>query len=617
MLWNRLTRIAGRTGFAAFFLLASFGQPIQAQTPSLAWAGKAGGLADSEIGRDVAVDGAGNVLIVGDFNSTADLDFSAGVFNLTSAGNADGFVTKMDSSGQFVWARQLGGPDGVTPLAVTTDGIGNVYVAGNFRGTADFDPGPTSFLLTSAGRNDAFVVKLDSAGNLVWALRFGGPGFDSARAIGLDGAGNVHTTGVFRATADFDPGPRVVSLTSLSAWGSVAFISKLDADGDFLWARALQAANFSSGTGVAIDGAGHVVSTGSFTGTTDFDPGVGTMSLTPVGSNDAYVWKLDADGALVWARSFGGSSFDIGEGLAVDASDNVYTCGHFRLTTDFDPGVGTVNLTSAGNADIFVSKLDSNGDYVWARRMGGVNSDRAFALALALDASGGVHTTGTMNGTSDLDPGPGVFNLTSAGANDIFISKLDANGTFQWAGRAGSPDPEEGHGIAVDGSGGVYATGRFHGTVDFDPCIGVSNVTTAGEEDAFLLKITAPGYTLVASTSGGGVGDLTLDVANIPPAASHAWILASSTAAPGGVGTGSALGLVPDALLSHFLSIPSHPACPFHFPVANNVYATSPVLVAPGTLSALSGQTWEATAVAYDAATAQLVGQSCIASIPW
>ncbi len=183
----------------------------------------------------------------------------------------------------------------------------------------------------------------------------------------------------------------------------------------------------------------------------------------------------------------GGTNSDYGMSIAVDAAENVYTSGYFWLTADFDPGAGTFNLTPAGSADIFVSKLDASGNFVWAKNMGGTNFDRG--TNIGVDNSGNVYTTGTFEGTSDFDPGAGVVNLTSAGNNDIFISKLDASGNFVWAKRMGGTSSDGVSSIAIDSSGNIYTTGSFEGTADFDPGAGVVNLTSVGNNDIFVSKL--------------------------------------------------------------------------------------------------------------------------------
>src|SRR3990172_3536641 len=168
---------------------------------------------------------------------------------------------------------------------------------------------------------------------------------------------------------------------------------------------------------------------------------------------------------FTWAKGMGGPGFDISYSMKIDASGNVYTTGLFVGTSDFDPGVGTFNMTDASGG-IFVSKLDASGNFVWAKQMGGTGSENGYSLYL--DVTGNVYITGRFGGTADFDPGVGTFNLTSAGADDIFICKLDVSGNFVWAKRLGGTGTDYGNAITLDGSGNVLTTGYFQSTVDFD-----------------------------------------------------------------------------------------------------------------------------------------------------
>ena len=478
--------LPGHVGRLLFVTLALLGSLISftARAQNLVWARSLGGT-NQDQGNSVAVDGAGNVYTTGSFAGTADFDPGPGTTNLTSAGSTDIFVSKLDASGSFVWAVRMGGTGIDVGYWLAVDGSGNVYTTGYFNGTADFDPGPGTTSLTSAGSADIFVSKLDASGSFVWARSLGGTGTDVGNSVAVDGSGNVYTTGFFNGTADFDPGAGTANLTS--AVNFDIFVSKLDASGSFVWARSLGGTVDDYGNSVAVDGSGNVYTTGFFGGTVDFDPGPGTTNLTSVGGKDIFVSKLDASGSFVWARSLGGTSDDTGYWLAVDGSGNVYTTGIFQGTVDFDPGPGTTNLTSAGSNDIFVSKLDASGSFVWAVRMGGTGNDVGFSVAV--DGSGNVYTTGFFVGTVDFDPGTGTTNLTSAGGGDIFVSKLNTSGSFVWAVRMGGTVDDIGNSVAVDGSGNVYTTGTFRGTVDFDPGTGTTNLTSAGSDDIFLSKL--------------------------------------------------------------------------------------------------------------------------------
>ncbi len=383
------------------------------------WAKQMGGT-DFGQGYALALDGEGNVYTTGYFQGTVDFDPGPGTFNLISAGNLDIFVSKLDANGNFVWAKRMGGTGFDVGFDLALDGEGNVFTTGSFRDTVDFDPGPDTFNLTSAGDISIFISKLDAGGNFVWAKQMGGTDYNVGLAFALDGAGNVYTTGSFEGTADFDPGPETFTLTS--AGSRDIFIAKLDAGGNLVWAKQMGGTSFDQVYALALDGAGNVFTTGRFAGTADFDPGPGAFNLTSAVSADIFVSKLDANGNFVWAKQMGGTAFDVGLGLALDGEDNVYTTGYFRGTADFDPGPETFILASARSDDVSVSKLDAEGNFVWARSLGGTDGDVGYALAL--DGGSNVYITGSFKEIVDFDPGPGTFNLTSAGEGDIFILKL-------------------------------------------------------------------------------------------------------------------------------------------------------------------------------------------------
>ncbi len=148
---------------------------------------------------------------------------------------------------------------------------------------------------------------------------------------------------------------------------------------------------------------------------------------------------------------------------------------------------------------LFSSLQAQNADFVWAKSIGGILAD--IGRSVAVDASGNVYTTGDFQSTADFDPGPGTFNLTSAGSNDIFISKLDALGNFVWAKSMGGALRDMGNSIKVDSSGNLHLTGNFQGTADFDPSAGTSNLTSAGDFDAFIVKLSQSGTLPITLTS--------------------------------------------------------------------------------------------------------------------
>ena len=487
--------------FFTFFIFLAWmsallpAQPVQAEmlasplmyaNGDFAWAKGMGGV-DYEYSQGVVADSSGNVYTTGYFSGMVDFDPGTGEFNLTSAGGYDIFVSKLDSSGNFVWAKNMGGSSDDYGIGIAVDSSGNVHTIGVFYGTVDFDPSELSgFYLNSAGGSDIFVSKLDSSGNFLWAKSMGGTNSDHGAGIAVDSSGNVYTTGYFSGTVDFDPGVDTVNLTGVGA--TDIFVSKLNSGGNFIWAKSMGGSSNEKGEDIAVDSSGNVYTTGAFEGTVDFDPGATSVFyLTSAGVEDIFVSKLDSSGNIVWAKGMGGSSNEKGEDIAVDSSGNVYTIGYFTRTADFDPGPGIVNKISLGLNDIFVSKLDSSGSFAWAKSMGG--SDTDYGAGIVVDSNGNVYTTGIFFNTVDFDPGAGVFKLTSAGGIDAFVSKLDSGGNFAWAKGMGGTGFDFVYDIATDSSGNVHTTGRFSGTVDFDSGAGVFNLSSVGYADIFVSKL--------------------------------------------------------------------------------------------------------------------------------
>lgn len=354
------------------------------------------------------------------------------------------------------------------------------------------------------------------SGDFLLAKGMGGTGDDNGKSIVIDSSDNVYSTGSFRNTVDFDPGSDVSTLTS--AGSSDIFISKLDGNGNFLWAKRIGGINLDAGNGIALDFSGNIFIMGFFQGAVDFDPGAGVSNLTTnAGSADIFISKLDSNGDFLWAKNMGGMGTGVfGYSLTLDANNNIYAAGAFIGAVDFDPGPGTINLTSTGSGntyDIFVTKLDNSGNFIWAKSAGGASDD--YGYSVSIDSSYNVYTTGYFAGVVDFDPGVGSSNLTSAGLDDIFISKLDSSGNFLWAKSIGGTDYDNGGEIEIDSIGNVYITGNFNGMVDFDPGLGTFNLTSVGLSDFFVSKLDNSGNLIWAKNMGGAGEDfayrLTLD----------------------------------------------------------------------------------------------------------
>lgn len=458
-----------------------------AQPPRFEWAKNMGGTS-FDVSNSIAVDGSGNVFTTGYFHETSDFDPSAGLFNLTSAGDSDIFISKLDPAGNFLWAKRMGGSRDDRGNSIVITSLGNTYITGFFNGTVDFDPGEGIYNLTSRGFQDMFIAKLTPTGTFELAKNIGGSNNEEGIAIALDVSGNVFITGYFVDTVDFDPGTGTHNL--ISQGDGDIFILKLDPMGNLLWAKNVGGAFSDRGNFIAVDLTGNVYTTGSFIGMVDFNPGTAVFNLTSDSPtySDIFISKLDVFGNFKWAKNMGGPNSDEGLSIAVDALGNVYTTGYFKGTADFDPGSGSYQLTSTVDDDCFISKLDSSGNFMWAKNMEGTSVTQG--RSIVLDAFGNIYISGYFLESADFDPGSGTFNLTSSGFSDLFVSKLDAFGNFVWATSNGGNLWDGGNSLSVDASGNVYSTGQFAVTVDFDPHEGLSNLTSFGATDIYILKIS-------------------------------------------------------------------------------------------------------------------------------
>lgn len=400
------------------------------------------------------------------------------------------------------WVAQSGGTLADWSRSISTDSSGNIATTGYFLGTGDYDPGPSVNNLISNGMADIFIQKLDVNGDYLWAKNIGSTSFDEDGAIKFDRDGNVIIIGRTAGTADMDPGPGVVNFVA-SGGSHDLFVLKLDPNGDFLWAKQFEGTSSIEGFDIDCDDNNNLFITGYFNGIVDFDPTPGTNFLSSVtsGYGDAFVLKMDENGGVTWVKQFGGTGKDEGKGIQLDSSGNIFFAGYIQNIADMDPSAGVSNLTSNGSDDAFVAKLDQNGNLLWAQSIGGSDSDQGYDVAC--DNDGNVYYTGYFKATADFDPGVGVNNVVSGGSYDSFTQKYSASGALIWTNTFGANGSELTNSIVVDDSTGVYITGAFQTTVDFNPGAGVFPITTFGGSDVFIVKFDSTGNFLFANQMGG------------------------------------------------------------------------------------------------------------------
>jgi Beta-propeller repeat len=480
----------------ALLLLICLGFTGRAQY--LEWAGQqASSASPGGQGYAVCVDPWGNVYTTGYLQGTADFDPGPGVFNLTTAGQM-AYMQKLDKNGNFVWAKLFSGT-GSTSIArgITADSFGGIYFTGGFGGGMDADPNAGTHIITATAGYDIFLIKLDTGGNYRWAKSFGGSANDYGESVTTDRSGNVYVCGYFVNSADFDGGPGTFMLSAGGTANSNAFLEKLDSAGNFIWAKDLGASagsglNVSSASSVALDYAGNIFVTGGFKNTIDFDPGTGTTLLTSWGGtshSNCYVSKLDNSGNLIWVKQIGGTVDCGGTALATDPAGSVIIVGSFNYTIDLDPGAGVVSITdmSGGYNNSWIEKLDVSGNFKWGSILG--SADILGVMGVCVDQAGNSYNTGFFRGTTDFDPGTGVYALSTSGSNnDNYIQKLDSNGNFLWARQIEGANAQA-DGMAIDSKRNIYLTGFFNGTYDFDPGPGTFSMSSGTFNNTFTMKI--------------------------------------------------------------------------------------------------------------------------------
>ncbi|MEM7106128.1 MAG: hypothetical protein AAF502_23550, partial [Bacteroidota bacterium] len=385
----------------------------------------------------------------------------------------------------YQWGYSIGSQDTDWGWEVLVDGSGNIYNTGFYTNTTDFDLGPGISTLSAPVDSDIYLSKYDADGNFLWAVNANA---DAGAGTGLavDGSGNIIVTGQFQGSPDFDPGPGVTSFTSNGV--NDVFIAKYSSAGALIWARAFGGAGFDETFSVSVDNANNIYLTGMFQGTVDLDPTAGVNMQTSAGQADAFVMKLDANGNYTWALAFGGTNFDYGEDVDVDASGNVFVTGWFRGTTDLDPGPANLAATSVGNDDMFFSKFDANGNLIWAHAFGGSGNDEG--TVLNVDNSNNVFLAGHYTGTIDFDPNAGNVTLTnSAPFQGIFLAKYDNNGNILWINDLKASTFSQTFGISIGPSDKIGISGIIQGTIDFDPGAGTENISSVGpSNDMFIAE---------------------------------------------------------------------------------------------------------------------------------
>ena len=334
---------------------------------------------------------------------------------------------------------------------VSTDSYGNVYIAGSFQNTITIG----SIVLTSAGSNDIYLAKYDSKGNVLWAKRAGGSDEDECYSFVVDAQGNSYLTGLYKTTAYFD------KISVVSAGYDDFYIAKYDSNGNAVWVNSGNGPLDCYGSGISVDLVGNVYVTGSLWGDNNFSG----IHITNNQWWNTFFVKYRSNGSICFAKAISSTGSSGANSITFDNAGHFYLGGSFSGTSTFGSttltSIGTISWSTAGrNADCFLSKLDTSGNFIWTKDLG-ANYSSGGGNGILIDKSGYLYFSGIFKSSISL----GTNTFTSAGSDDIFIVKMDANGNFIWSKKYGGSNEDGNVSIVMDSKNNIYALSSYVGSM--------------------------------------------------------------------------------------------------------------------------------------------------------
>jgi hypothetical protein len=385
--------------------------------------------------------------------------------------------------------------------AIAVDPLGNTYIAGIFDATVDFDPSSGIYNLSSAqGNNDIYLAKYNSVGALLWAKSMGGSGDCRVFDIAADSS-YVVVCGSFIGTTDFDPTATTSNKSSIGGgtYGD-GYFAKFTDQGNLVFAHAIPSTLNDAVKVVTLDDSNNIYIAGFIGGNADMNPGAGTVTFTNSSTYwNTYFAKFNSAGVYQYARQLSGSGSNP-YGLCLDKSGNVYLAGEFSQTVDFNPGLGTNNLTASGGASstsYYLARYSNAGVYNWAKRNGGTGLTSI--QSIAVDDNYNIYAAGFFSNSIDVDFGVGVQTYSSA-LGSGFVVKYDSATNHLWSlPIGGTVQFNPTYALALDGASNVYVTGAFNGSnVDFDGSASSTAYLSSTKRAAYLAGYSSTGGYLFA-----------------------------------------------------------------------------------------------------------------------
>lgn len=499
--------------------------------PVLTWATYYGG-SDADYSQGVKVDAAGNIYMCGYTSSTGNIA-TVGSQQSSLAAGSDGFIVKFNSAGVRQWATYYGGSSDDLLYAVSCDTSGNVYAAGRTMSSSGI-ASLTAHQTTMFGLSDAFLVKLNNAGQLLWCTYYGGYSNEYGYAVDCDKQNNVYLCG---ATSSGNNIATTGTHQAFQFGGYQAFLVKFNSAGVRQWGTYFGGTSDDYGYAVCVDGASNIYIAGRAT-SSDYISSTGAFQTAFAGgANDGFLAKFNSlDGNTYWSTYYGDAGDD--QLLGVACHDNlVYICGQTDGTTSIATALANQSTFGGGVADGFLVQFDSAGARQWATYYGGGSDD--YATAVSCDASGNAYLAGYTNSSNNIASAT-TYQASPGGGLDAFLAKFTSSGTRSWGTYYGGSGDDRANGVSClldniylcgyTGSTSAIATNAAHQTslgsdpdgflAKFGDCAnapaqpgnitGLSPVCDSTSQNYFVLPVpgaTSYTWTLPAGWSGSSTGN--------------------------------------------------------------------------------------------------------------
>lgn len=437
---------------------------------------------------DIEVDASKNVYALGIYEETGDLDFSLPTAVDVNDDVVNSFVAKLNDQGEMLWSYQILSNTASSVSTIKLNDDGEVYVIGLLRGETSFiGAAGVDTLLSPTTSRSGFILKLMESGTMAWVRQLDGSKtvYSTFTNLAIDLDGNPIIQAEISGPGDIDLAPeedRYVGYLDIISTSNLTL--SLDEEGKYNWHNIVDPSGWLYTGGLVVDKEGNVFVSGSIYG--DVIQG---ETISAVGSNDAFIQKLNSNGELIWFKTVGGEDSETNHSLNLDEEGNVYLSGEYRGIGDFDPGNGEFILEHKHNSDTYILKLTNNGEFVWAKSL--LGDGFAHPNNIVLDEDGDLYMIGYMWLDMDYDPDECTKTVQAVGGSDLFIQKVNKDGKLMWVKTFKGASSDSGSAIEISDENEIYLSGYFQGQINLSLSgDDTKTIISKGHWDSFVVKMS-------------------------------------------------------------------------------------------------------------------------------